>query len=91
LLLKAERHRLILQLVLERSIASIGDPVEIIGACDATLRRDVNALAAGGQVGRIRDGAEALNPRQAGALLIEVVGLPAMAGRLRNAGTRSRS
>jgi DeoR family ulaG and ulaABCDEF operon transcriptional repressor len=62
-MLEAERHRLILKLVQERSIVSITDLVEMIGASDATLRRDVNALAEGGRLRRIRGGVEALNPR----------------------------
>jgi DeoR family transcriptional regulator, ulaG and ulaABCDEF operon transcriptional repressor len=62
-MLEAERHRVILKLLQERSIVSITDLVEIIGASDATLRRDVNSLAEAGKVRRIRGGVEALNPR----------------------------
>ena len=70
----------------------MGDPVEIIGARDAALRRDVNALAEGGQVWRIHGGAEDLAAvRQAGRLPIVVGRLPAMAAHLCIAGTRSRN
>jgi DeoR family transcriptional regulator, ulaG and ulaABCDEF operon transcriptional repressor len=61
--LEAERHRLILKLLQERSIVSVSDLVEIIGASDATVRRDVNAMAEAGQIRRIRGGAEAIRPR----------------------------
>jgi DeoR family ulaG and ulaABCDEF operon transcriptional repressor len=62
-MLEAERHRFILKLLQDRSIVSITDLVEIIGASDATVRRDVNALAEAGKLRRIRGGVEALNPR----------------------------
>lgn len=62
-MLEAERHRLILKLLQERSIVSVSDLVEILGASDATVRRDVNAMAETGQIRRIRGGAEAIRPR----------------------------
>ena len=71
-MLEAERHRLILKLLQERSIISIADLMETIGASDATTRRDVNSLAEAGRLHRIRGGAEALNPRH----LSHLVGMP---------------
>jgi len=62
-MLEAERHRLILNLLGERSVASIQDLVEILDASEATVRRDINGLADAGRIRRIRGGAEALTPR----------------------------
>jgi Fic family protein len=50
--LERERHRLILKLVDERSIISIVQLVELLSASDATIRRDINALAEQGQLRR---------------------------------------
>jgi DeoR family ulaG and ulaABCDEF operon transcriptional repressor len=61
--LERERHRLILKLVDERSIISIGQLVELLNASDATIRRDINALAEQGQLRRVRGGAESVQPR----------------------------
>lgn len=71
-MLEAERHRLILKLLQERSIISISELVEIVGASDATIRRDVTALAESGQLRRVRGGAEAVRPRHEAHL----VGVP---------------
>jgi len=62
-MLEAERHRLILKLLRERSIISVTELVELVGASDATIRRDINALAEAGQLRRVRGGAEAVRPR----------------------------
>ena len=71
-MLEAERHRLIAKLVEERSVASIADLVETLGASAATVRRDINAMAEKGQIRRIRGGAESLTPRHEAHL----VGMP---------------
>src|SRR5580698_6731326 len=71
-MLEAERHRVILKLTAERSVASVVDLVEILGASEATVRRDINALVESGQLRRIRGGAEALRPRHEAHL----VGIP---------------
>lgn len=71
-MLEAERHRLILKLSAERSVISVIDLVEILGASEATIRRDVNALAESGLLRRIRGGVEALQPRHEAHL----VGIP---------------
>jgi len=62
-MLEKERHNLILKLVEERSIVSVGDLLDLLGASEATIRRDINALAEKGEVKRIRGGAEAVRPR----------------------------
>ncbi len=62
-MLEAERHRLIAKLVQERSVVSISDLVETLGASEATVRRDINAMSERGQIRRIRGGAESLTPR----------------------------
>src|SRR6186997_149837 len=62
-MLEKERHNLILKLVNERSIVSVGDLLDLLGASEVTIRRDINALAEKGEVKRIRGGAEAVRPR----------------------------
>ncbi|WP_088562749.1 DeoR/GlpR family DNA-binding transcription regulator [Arboricoccus pini] len=62
-MLERERHRLILKFVEERAVASVADLVELLGASEATVRRDINALALRHEVRRVRGGAEALRPR----------------------------
>jgi DeoR family ulaG and ulaABCDEF operon transcriptional repressor len=62
-MIEAERHRLIRRLVDERSIVSLTELVEILGASEATVRRDIGALAERGEITRIRGGAESLRPR----------------------------
>lgn len=71
-MLEAERQKLILKIVQERSIVSIADLVEMLDASDATLRRDVNAMAERGELRRIRGGAEAIRPRHE----VHLVGRP---------------
>lgn len=62
-MLERERHNLILKLVNERSIVSVGDLLDLLGASEATIRRDIGTLAERGEVRRIRGGAEAVRPR----------------------------
>lgn len=62
-MLEVERQRLIRKIVQERSVVSVINLVEILGASEATVRRDLNALADQGQLRRIRGGVEALTPR----------------------------
>jgi len=61
-MLERERQRLIVKVVNERSFASVGDLVELFSASETTIRRDINALAQGGEIRRIRGGAEAVSP-----------------------------
>ena len=42
---------------------SVGDLVELLDASEATIRRDISALADRGELRRVRGGAEALRPR----------------------------
>lgn len=62
-MIEAERHRLIKKLVNERSIVSLSDLVEILEASEATVRRDIGALAERGEITRIRGGAQSVRPR----------------------------
>ena len=62
-MIEAERHRVIRKLVDERSIVSLADLVEILGASEATVRRDIGAMAERGDIIRIRGGAESIRPR----------------------------
>ncbi|HEX7114570.1 MAG TPA: DeoR/GlpR family DNA-binding transcription regulator [Steroidobacter sp.] len=71
-MLERERHSLILKLVKERSIVSVTDLVDLLGASEATIRRDLNALAERGELRRIRGGVEAVHPR----LEAHLVGMP---------------
>ena len=71
-MLEAERHRMILRLLEERSIVGVGDFVELLSSSDATVRRDIAALAEEGKLRRVRGGAEAINPR----LEAHLVGMP---------------
>jgi DeoR family ulaG and ulaABCDEF operon transcriptional repressor len=71
-MLEAERQRVIHKLLQERSVISVTDLVEILGASEATVRRDINSLADAGRIRRIRGGAEALTPRHEAHL----VGMP---------------
>ncbi len=59
-----DRHRVILSAVQDRAVATIAELVELTGASEATVRRDVNALDNDGRLRRIRGGAEALAPQQ---------------------------
>ncbi|WGF88446.1 DeoR/GlpR family DNA-binding transcription regulator [Marinivivus vitaminiproducens] len=62
-MLERERHRLILKAVEERGVCATGDLVDLLGASEATVRRDIAAMAARGEVRRVRGGVEALRPK----------------------------
>jgi DeoR family ulaG and ulaABCDEF operon transcriptional repressor len=62
-MIEAERLRIIRKIVDERSIVSLAELVEILGASEATVRRDIGAMAERGEITRIRGGAESLRPR----------------------------
>ncbi|MCF6302449.1 MAG: DeoR/GlpR family DNA-binding transcription regulator, partial [Devosiaceae bacterium] len=57
-----ERHRIILSAIQTRPVATVQDMVEITGASEATIRRDIAALHVQGKLRRVRGGAEAINP-----------------------------
>jgi DeoR family ulaG and ulaABCDEF operon transcriptional repressor len=61
--LERERHRIILNLVEDRSVVSVTELVELLSASEATIRRDIGAMADRGELRRVRGGAEALRPR----------------------------
>ena len=59
-----ERHKLILNAVQDRPVATIGELVELTATSEATIRRDISALHLQGKLRRVRGGAEALHPPQ---------------------------
>jgi DeoR family ulaG and ulaABCDEF operon transcriptional repressor len=59
-----ERHRLILGEVSDRPVVTVAQIVELTGASEATIRRDITALHVAGRLRRVRGGAEALHPPQ---------------------------
>lgn len=71
-MIEAERHRIIRKIVDERSIVSVADLVETLGASEATVRRDIGTLADRGEITRIRGGAESVRPRHE----VHLVGSP---------------
>ena len=62
-MLERERHRLILKLVEERAVVGVAELTDLLDASEATIRRDIIALADRGELKRVRGGAEALRPR----------------------------
>ncbi|WP_298380687.1 DeoR/GlpR family DNA-binding transcription regulator [Azospirillum sp.] len=67
-MLESERHRIILGLVQSRSVASVADLTDLTGASDATIRRDIAALALQKKLRKVRGGAEALSPSPYGSI-----------------------
>lgn len=59
-----ERHRIILGEVTDRPVVTVAQLVELTGASEATIRRDIGALHVAGRLRRVRGGAEALRPPQ---------------------------
>ncbi len=57
-----ERHRIILELLSARAVGTVADFAEATGGSEATVRRDLAALAAQGRLRKLRGGAEALQP-----------------------------
>jgi DeoR family ulaG and ulaABCDEF operon transcriptional repressor len=57
-----ERHRIIESEVADRPAVTVGQLVELTGASEATIRRDIAALHVAGRLRRVRGGAEALHP-----------------------------
>ncbi len=79
-----ERQKIILATVQARPVASVADLVEITGASEATIRRDIAALHVRGVLRRVRGGAEAVNPPEQSALL----GRPFSVNESRNLGAK---
>jgi DeoR family ulaG and ulaABCDEF operon transcriptional repressor len=63
-----ERHRLILSAVQDRPVATVQTLVDMTGASEATVRRDIAALHVQKRLRRVRGGAEALTPPQLAGL-----------------------
>jgi DeoR family ulaG and ulaABCDEF operon transcriptional repressor len=59
-----ERQRVILSEVSDRPVVTVARLVELTGASEATIRRDISALHVQGRLRRVRGGAEALHPPQ---------------------------
>jgi DeoR family transcriptional regulator, ulaG and ulaABCDEF operon transcriptional repressor len=57
-----ERHRIILSAIQDKPVATVPELVEMTGASEATIRRDIAALHTEQRLRRIRGGAEALIP-----------------------------
>jgi DeoR family ulaG and ulaABCDEF operon transcriptional repressor len=57
-----ERHRIILSAVQERAVVTVQDVMDYTGASEATIRRDIAALAEEGRLRKVRGGAEAIHP-----------------------------
>ena len=66
---EVERHRIILAEVEEKPIATLGYLVELLGASEATVRRDINELHQQRKLKKVRGGAEALHPPSNTALV----------------------
>ncbi len=59
-----ERQRIILGEIADRPVVTVAQLVELTGASEATIRRDINALHIDGKLHKVRGGAEALHPPQ---------------------------
>lgn len=57
-----ERHRIILSALQERAVVTVQDVMEYTSASEATVRRDIAALADEGRIRKVRGGAEAIQP-----------------------------
>jgi DeoR family ulaG and ulaABCDEF operon transcriptional repressor len=57
-----ERHRIIVGVLQTRAVATVGEIVEMTGASEATVRRDLSVLSSQGRVRKVRGGAEPINP-----------------------------
>lgn len=57
-----ERHRIILDCVQRQPVATVSQLVDLLGASEATIRRDIAQLHKEKKLRRIRGGAEAINP-----------------------------
>ena len=59
-----ERHRIILSAVQDRPVVTVAEMLELTGASEATIRRDVAALHLQKKLRRVRGGAESISPPQ---------------------------
>lgn len=65
---ETERHRIILSAVAAQSVVTVTELCALAKASEATIRRDIAALAAQGQLHRVRGGAQSLHPVPAESL-----------------------
>ena len=63
-MLAEQRARTILQLVTQRQTVSVADLCELTGASEATIRRDLNALARVGKLNKVHGGATSLEAEE---------------------------
>ncbi|MBH0619685.1 DeoR/GlpR transcriptional regulator, partial [Salmonella enterica] len=75
-----ERHRIILDLLDGRGVATVGDFAAATGGSEATVRRDLAALAEQGRLRKLRGGAEALQPPPAFSPSIVALNTPGDGG-----------
>jgi len=66
-MLEKQRHQLILDILAEEQFASVQVLSTQLGASEATIRRDITKMAAGGQLHKIRGGAESIAEEAGGA------------------------
>ncbi|PPC78251.1 DeoR family transcriptional regulator [Pokkaliibacter plantistimulans] len=59
---EVERHRIILSEVGEKPVVTLNYLVDLLGASEATVRRDINVLHKQGKLKKVRGGAESLHP-----------------------------
>ena len=59
-----ERHRVIVSAVQERPVVTVQEFVNLTGASEATIRRDIATLHVQKQLRRVRGGAESVHPPQ---------------------------
>lgn len=72
---EAQRHRAILRVVAERDFVSVHDLTEHLASSEATVRRDLRALAKAGRLRRVRGGAQAIErPSLAGQPFFQTSG-----------------
>jgi len=63
-MLAEQRARTILQLVSQRQTVSVADLCDLTGASEATIRRDLNALARQGKLNKVHGGATSLEAEE---------------------------
>ncbi|WP_267427049.1 DeoR/GlpR family DNA-binding transcription regulator [Methylobacterium sp. GC_Met_2] len=71
-----ERHRIILALLRERGVATVQAIAAATGGSEATVRRDLTALADQGELKKLRGGAEALHAPAHPALSVVPLATP---------------
>jgi DeoR family ulaG and ulaABCDEF operon transcriptional repressor len=64
-----ERHHAILNAVRDRPVVTVKEVVDLTGASEATIRRDIASLETKKLLKRVHGGAEALNPPQVSGLM----------------------